>query len=339
MENIKIVVPSYYTIEEGALSLIAESERTFTEMMKEVGIAELHSFEESGVVLEAVNVKQTINNIIAWFKETFETFRGYLEEALRKIKNEINKQKRNILNQAKIEEAVKNLKDDKEYGKTYEYKELGWARNVDSASEQSHWKAIHDFRAAVKKAYDSKDEDIKNIVEDGKKKLNERFGATDTDRLSAIKKFLRGEEVKVTKEYLMTNRKWNIIRDAALNYNNAAAKMKKDYNALKKETDAIIADIKKAEKELEKGDKQGFNDYINGFKATQSYMRDFASATIACINEQVRFSVMLCLRLSLAWKKKEEADKKAEEKAEVKQESAVVESTKFESELSTLFDF
>ena len=66
MENIKNVVPSYYTLEEGALSLIAESERSFTEMMKEIGISELHSFEESGVILEAVNVKETIDKGALW---------------------------------------------------------------------------------------------------------------------------------------------------------------------------------------------------------------------------------------------------------------------------------
>ena len=59
-------------------------------------------------------------------------------------------------------------------------------------------------------------------------------------------------------------------------------------------------------------------------------MKDFCVATIACINEQVRFSVMLCLRLSLSWKKKE--------KETVAKESAI-HSTKFETELSTLFDF
>lgn len=330
MENIKNVVPSYYTLEEGALYLIAESERSFTEMMKEIGISELHSFEESGVVLEAVNVKETINRVIKWFKDTFETFRGYLEEALFEIKKRIDAQKRNILDQKKIEEAVYNLKDDKEYGKTYEYKQLGWARNVKSTADQSHWKAIKDFREAVKKAYDDKDEDIKQIVEDGKKKLDERFGAKDTDRLSAIKKYLRGDEVKVTKKFLINGSKWNLIRETAINYNTAASKIKKEYNELKKETDTIISDIKKAQKELEKGNKQGFNDYINGMKTTQMYMRDFASATISCIGEEARFATMLCLRLSLAWKKKE--------KAEVKHESAI-HTTKFESELATLFDF
>lgn len=330
MENIKNVVPSYYTLEEGALSLIAESERSFTEMMKEIGISELHSFEESGVILEAFNIKETINKVIKWFKDTFEKFKDYLEKALFEIKKRIDAQKRNILDQNKIEEAVYNLKDDKEYGKTYEYKQLGWARNVKSTADQSHWKAIKDFRTAVKKAYDDKDEDIKNIVEDGKKKLNERFGATDTDRLSAIKKFLRGEEVKVTKKFLTDGSKWNLIRDTAINYNTAASKIKKEYNALKKETDDIIADIKKVQKELEKGNKQGFNDYINGMKTTQMYMRDFASATISCIGEEARFATMLCLRLSLSWKKKEKAD--------VKQESAIY-TTKFESELATLFDF
>lgn len=338
MENIKNVVPSYYTIEEGALSLIAESERSFTEMMKEIGISELHSFEESGVILEADNVDSTIDRIIEWFKQAFKDFKEYLDKALNKLRDQISKSKQTILPQNKIEEAVKNLKDDKEYGKTYEYKELGWARNTDSGAEQSHWKAIKDFRADVKKAYDTNDENIKNIVEDGKKKLDERFGVTDTNRISAIKKFLRGDEVKVTKAYLTDGRRWNIIRETAIDYGHVVSKMKKDYNTLKKETDAIIANIKEAQKKLKKGDKQGFNDYINGFKATQSYMREFSSATIACISEQIRFSVMLCLRLSLAWKKKEEADKKAEEKAEVKQESAI-HSTKFETELSTLFDF
>ena len=334
MENIKNVVPSYYTLEEGALSLIAESERSFTEMMKEIGISELHSFEESGVVLEAGAVKATIDKVIKWFKDTFEAFKGYLEKALFEIKKRIDAQKRNILDQNKIKEAVQNLKDDKDYGKTYEYKELGWARNVESASDQSHWKAIKDFRAAVKKAYDDKDEDIKNIVEAEKKKLDERFGAKDSDRLSAIKKFLRGKEVKVTKEFLTKGSKWNLIRDCAVNYSTAASKIKKDYNALKKETDNIISDIKKAQKELESGNKQGFSEYVSGMKTTQTYMRDFASATISCIGEEARFATMLCLRLSLAWKKKEEKDKKED----VKQESAM-QTTKFETELSTLFDF
>lgn len=330
--GIKNVVPSYFTIEEGALSLIAESELAFTEMMKEIGISELHSFEESGVVLEAVNIKATIDKIINWFKEAFESFRGYLDKALMEIKRRIDAQKRNILKQDKIRAAVENLKPDKEYGKTYEYKELGWARNVESTSEQSHWKAVLDYRKAVIKAYEDKDDDIKNIVDEGKKKLDERFGASDSDRKTAIKKFLRGEEVVVTKEFLQKNNNWNLIRECAIDFGTSSSKIKKDYNAIKKETDEIIKNIKKAQKELEDGNKKGFAEYISGLKSVQMYMTAFSSATIACINEQVRFSVMICLKLSLAWKKKEE------KKEEVKQESAI-QTTKFESELATLFDF
>lgn len=335
--GIKNVVPSYFSIEEGALSLIAESELAFTEMMKEIGISELHSFEESGIVMEAANVKETINKIINWFKEAFESFKGYLDDALWEIKKRIDAQKRNILNQDKIKAAVENLKPDKEYGKTYEYKELGWARSLESTSEQSHWKAVLDYRKAVIKAYEDKDDDIKNIVDEGKKKLDERFGASDSDRKSAIKKFLRGEEVAVTKEFLQKNSKWNLIRECAIDFGTSSSKIKKDYNAIKKETDEIIKNIKKAQRELEDGNKKGFAEYISGLKSVQMYMTAFSSATIACINEQVRFSVMLSLKLSLAWKKKEES-KAAEEKKENVKESAM-ETTKFESELATLFDF
>ena len=73
--GIRDIVPSYATIDEGALLLIEESNKTFNGILQSVGIAELQSFEESGdvVVYEAggEKIKTIINTIINTSSFTF----------------------------------------------------------------------------------------------------------------------------------------------------------------------------------------------------------------------------------------------------------------------------
>ena len=352
MSDVRLI-PSYATIEEGAFSLIAESERSFTEMMKDIGISELHSFEESGIVMEAVNVKETIGKIVKWFEEQWEKIKKFVDECLVKIQKKISEAKKNVVKWDKFKKAVENLKaGDKVYATTYEYPHLD--KMADGSDELM--KKVGDYDLALRSDFSKQKKivkdggyvvgDLKEVKEDleGYKKgiIDAIGGENDTKSIKKIKEYIRGKEVNVDKTYIVNHSR--AIYDCATEYNEAARQLKKLYNEAKK---GYAADIKfiKERKEEEYG---YLNVYLPYLKFGKDMYRDLLTTTIGCVSERVRTSMMICLKVSLAIKAKEEKGTGEASsgviidtdgsKGEVAEESAI-QTTKFESELATLFDF
>lgn len=347
MENIKNVVPSYFTIEEGALSLIAESERTFTEMMKEVGISELHSFEETGLIHEAYNVRQTINKIITWFEDQWDKIRKFIDSCLDAIDKKISEVKKKIIKSDLLQPAIGSIKNaDKVFATTYEYPHL---KEV-SEEEGPLFKAANDFSLLLFSDYQKKTsvikndsyevrikdipdtiKDIREFLEEEKNNVVKKLiaagveGGNDSDRIASIKKYIRGKEVKVNKEYMKAH--YKEIYHAATDYNTSARQLKRSYNNAKRTYDRAIRFIKERKEE----EYSYITAYLPYLKFGKEIYRDILLSSAACVTENVRTNIMLCLKISLAVKGEEEKKEKIGESA--------IHSTKFETELSTLFDF
>ena len=354
MENIKNVVPSYFTIEEGALSLIAESERTFTEMMKEVGISELHSFEETGLIHEASNVRETINKIVTWFEDQWDKIRKFIDNCLDAIDKKISEAKKKIIKSEQLQAAIGGIKNaDKVFATTYEYPHLKEVSEEDGPL----FKAANDFSLLIFSDYQrntsvikdggydtrikdipDKIKDIKEFLEKEKRGVIDKLSAagvesgTDSDRVSSIKKYIRGKEVKVDKAYMRAH--YKEIYHAATDYNTSARQLKRAYNNAKREYDRAIRFIKERKEE----EYSYITAYLPYLKFGKEIYRDILLSSAACVTENVRANMMLCLKISLAVKGKEEK-KENNDKKEVKVGESAIHSTKFETELSTLFDF
>lgn len=355
--GIRDIVPSYATIDEGALLLIEESNKTFNGILQSVGIAELQSFEESGdvVVYEAggEKIKTIINKIVEWLKKTFEEFKGWLDKQLSKMQTKVNEFKDKVKDKRtdRLSKMAARLVDkDKEgkvktFGKTYEYKNLEAMMNVNGTV----WKDIIGYTLIVRsdfnKAKDMRSEinadELASAFDDQKKKIIKNIDATFNQNLLTnpaplqmmIKEYIRGKEIDIDKAYIQNN--INDMVAYSFDFSKSKNAVKKVYNGLKKDFDSDIKEINKY-----KNDAVAFNNltkYLSYLKWGKNVAIAAGTATVSCMWEKVFKDMTIVLRLHVAAKQKEEKEAKAESKPA--NESAVIEPTSFQTELASLFNF
>lgn len=336
-------VPSYAAPHEVGLYLAVETERSFNEMMQSIGIEELHSFEENGVVvLEAdaaeASKEKKANKIIQWIKDRWEDLKKLFDQALKGIQNLIETAKKKIAallgsakNKESIVKIVDRLKETKKdgskiyFGKDYQWTEFDSVCKGQSIINHST-KAYEDFaKRAVDGSMNYKDE-----KDDLDKKVAAHLGIkgelTTAEIAKAINTRMRGNEIEVDKAYLKSN--IDKIFESATNYNENAAKLASFLKEVKK----AFNNAEKAVKAAARKDKTDEN--LAGAAHIVREESKFFTAVSSTIVTNVRLhtnnSIRIILRLAIAAKKKEEVKATGE--------SAIVPSS-FQTELASLFEF
>jgi hypothetical protein len=351
------VIPAYASVEEHALYTIASVEESFTNICKEIGIYELSvCIEAEGkfgdkvkVAYDKSKLKVVWDKIAKFFRELWQKFQDLCATVKKKIsdfvKDKVSKFKETKLNAKDLEEAIKASKEDRWSGK-------GIDTNDDVAKllVTSVKRATEDVCAAIGAAKDDPEKIAEINVEEiyGKKCLSKIEGLAESDYTNAAKirdavKKAVMDEIKLTKDYAANNVKQYVSRNAVSEF---VDYIKKPYNETKAALDTLIKETKKANTD------NGFKSYI---KAATVATR-INSAVVGAI--EAAYVKRLIFEFGVVFKAATFAALKSKAKEEAKQESAqvegevvttesapevkdepVTESSTFQTELASLFNF
>lgn len=342
MEMIKAshIIPDYASIEESALYVIEHMESNFTEMMQQIGIEELHSVEETGLVLESEDESEKkVNKIIEWLKSIWAGIKGLYEKALNGIKKHIETLNNKISSKIKnnLQKAADNLKEDAKFGEGFE-----WKRYTDVINgSDSIWTAIDEFGKVadhlsynpdVKYSVDNTKEDIKKAKDKMFSKIN-IDGITAENATGKISEAIKGDKITIDKAYVKAN--FADLYTAAFDYSKTAGSLKKSINTIKKSFDQSINNVKGWKN---KENKAGVKEQISAIKDAKKMYVCLSSSVVSCLAQRHNEAARVMLKIALAVKAKEEKEAKAKDAESAKHESAIVPAS-FQTELTSLFDF
>ncbi len=341
MEMIKAshIIPDYASIEESALYVIEHMESNFTEMMQQIGIEELHSVEETGLVLESEDESEKkVNKIIEWLKSIWAGIKGLYEKALNGIKKHIETLNDKISSKIKnnLQKAADNLKEDAKFGEGFE-----WKRYTDVINgSDSIWTAIEAFgKKAENMKYQPNEYSAsatKSFVNDAKDAM---FGAMKIDGITAenatgkISEAIKGDKITIDKAYVKAN--FADLYTAAFDYSKTAGSLKKSINTIKKSFDQSINTVKGWKN---KSNKSIVKEQISAIKDAKKMYVCLSSSVVSCLAQRHNEAARVMLKIALAVKAKEEKEAKAKDAESAKHESTIVPAS-FQTELTSLFDF
>lgn len=332
------VIPAYASLDEAALYVIERSESDFNEMMKQIGLKELGVLETTGtqVVYEGAKLKELVATIVKWLQDRWADVQGLFNKALNFFKGKVEEFKTRTQGKKLADlKARANKLVDKEFGKTYEYASF----NEIVEGSGSLWSAVNSFQKGINELqwkYTSvKDDTTATDANEMKEKMDEmktsllkafdlEASAKESDVKEAVKKTIRGKEVTINKAYIQNNIEG--MFDSAVNYSKISGKVKKQFNVIKKGFDE---DIKAVKKERKTANESYLNMYLPYLKFGKNVTTAIAGATIQTIKEKMSTDMRMVLKLAVS----------KTEKAEAKNESAVMESTTYQTELASLFNF
>jgi len=329
------VIPDYANPCEYGYYLALNLEESFNAMMQEIGIRELHSLEENGaVVLEdgesAASTEKKTNAVKKFLEDAYDKIKELYGKAADFIKNHLidpAKKKINSIigSESKAHNAIKDklskikstTKDgkDKTFGKTFDWGNFDDTKYMEIADKYAKV-VINDEELAK----------INNAVEAA---FHVKGGAKGSDVKKAIDKEMRGDkEIDVTMSYIKNN--FEEIWSWATSFDVSGKKLGKSLKAAKKSFDKAGSEFKKS---------VAFKDRDDAFKATTKSVKEMSTllghiSSAVCNNIRTRttHSIKIVLRLCIAAKQKEEAEKKA-----VGESSYIPGS--FQTELASLFNF
>ena len=337
-------VPSYASPFEAGLFLAVETERSFAEMMQNIGIKELHSFEENGTaIFEMKHVgadkEKKTNAFIKWLNDRWEDIKKLFEAALKGIKGLIETASKKIHDMLgskdrkddlykRLEALNDKAKDGKEkvFGEDYAWD--GYESMHSSDAENPVYKVVNRYSNFLSKAASTENFDYQSEIDDLHNKIKDKLGIESygaKEVAKAVKDALRGEKVEITKKYLKDH--FDDYFRYATSYDETAKKISKTLNGMKRKFD----DLKKAVKDASRSNKED-KVLVNTIKIVKDEASAFSvlSGTItSCMRERVSSAIRVIVKLSISAKVKEE---------KVKQESAIVPSS-FQTELASLFNF
>lgn len=324
-KNIIRVIPDYASVEESALYVIESVEESFNLMMESIGIEELQGFEETGIIVnEAEASEKRFDKIIEWLKSIWYKIRDAFDKGLNVIKKVIDNNKNKLKNsiKEKCKKMAKNLKADKNYGEVFEWN--GFENLIECKGPT--WDALNSFDRYIKRINYAGPNDPE-IVSKNKTQLHKV--ALDVEEAFKNSENVRGKRINVTKDYIVDNFEelWKYSTD----YNNTAAKAKKAINEIKKsfiETEKVF---KQAAKNKENDNSEIIKAVVTEVKKNKVLYVKCGNMVISAIRSRCLEATRIMIRLVIAVKQREEK--------EVKAESAMIESTTFQTELASLFNF
>ena len=359
------VIPSYASVEEHALYTIASVEEAYTDLCKSIGIAEL------AAVMEAegkTNLKEKLtavkNKIVNFFKEQWEKFKGLCATARQKIKTFVNEKYKALAGKAKPDELKKAIEASKEERWTAEYKNLWVWSDLGSVDGQTLLTIITKATTAetdkiLSKLNAAKDDKEKiqdidvnalfgNVIKDKVDIKAEDFGNAGKIQTAIKDKCIKqvGGEGNGAKAYFAKN-----IAQYCANIKDTPAlfdkNIKSGYNGTKSALDKLIREVKKADSD------KAFTKMI---AAATSMLRINSAVVGACEQATLRVFVSefrivaKATLINAALNNKKEEVKSESAAPEVTDEAPVTvetpapeapvaESSTFQTELASLFNF
>ena len=334
------VIPTCASVEEHALYTIASAEESYNRIMESVGIYELSLVMEGNENKEKLSIKNVLKKFTDFVKGLWQRFQDAVKTAMDNFKTFVASKVKALtekkVDKNKIVEAIKASKDDK-------WKAEAIAKKISVDSDKANL-----FIEKAKKAVDA----VANYVESGVK--NNTTAEISVNNIFAgelgisLESFEDATKLKqAIKDKVLTIgqvRSADAVKaDAASNFGeyydelikatkNFTYALKKPYNETKKGFDTTIKNAQKLAKGTEnaKDFKPLFKSASSTLKTGSCVVNAIESAYYAEFSYLFRI-VLTGIAVSIAYKEKKE---KEEAKADVKTESSV-----YQSELSTLFNF
>lgn len=342
------MIPRWASFDEAVFYVLEHAEKNYQETMREFALDEL------GYVAEAKElkpdsesrIKQIKDSVITFIKTKVKEFMAMCNDFLQKMKktisNALDKNFYKMRNE--IKKNIDNLKD-KKYGKTYAYP--NYYSYVDGKGENiKELNAAFELTAVISNAIGKNDiADMEKDIEEGKARFYTAVHAKQGAKESEVRKGLitwfrcgssKESTIDVDKAYIKAAIEDGMI-DIATNYNKLSS--------------CVSAQVKKFKKGMDNNEKQVKADKKNNssvygvlmpaIRFASSMMMVTQGAFMSVIREKTMKDISILTRLaivSVGKKKEEKATNEATEVTE-NQEQPIEESSSYQSEIASLFDF
>lgn len=342
------VIPANVSIAEASLYVIEHSEGEFCNIIKSIGLGELAHLESTGTVItNEASIKDIFDKIIDWLKEKWGSVKELFERALTAIMNTIDSFKKKISTKEfegfkKKASLIKEKDKDgniKVYGKTYEYTKLDEMINtagpvweaLNKFNEKIHQiasKAVAvDDEGAAKEIFTDLTEAKDGITEDISKIIGKEIG-NESALVTAMVEYIRGNEVEIGKDYIIKN--IDTIYKNVTDPGKVKSEIKKQLNNTKKDYNT---DINRISKLKMKKDLTGENAkrYVEAVRKGKQISTGIIGAILTCVKQKYSAEMRILMKLAIAGKEKEVKEKT--------NESTVLESSSYQTELVSLFQW
>lgn len=243
------VFPEYCSYTEATLYIAESCEKSFNELMLNIGVNELAVFESTGsqIIYEGAKLDKFKNDVIKFFQDMWGRIKAFYEDTIGTFIKKIKESNAKKINELKLDNVNFGKDGKKTFGEVNEFKFgtmtlQGMAANAEAILEKSN----KEFDRLVEKADEKQD-----IIIDGlKDKYNARYiiseiSGIDTDRVSdackQLKAIFLGDKVKVDKKYIEDNIK---AMKEVVTGKKIPDEIKKSYNDAKKMIDESIKNVK-----------------------------------------------------------------------------------------------
>ena len=304
----KNVIPAYASLDEMAFHVLESVERDYNAIMMSVGVSELAHLEATGaeIVYEAGNgkVKELVDKATKLFKDMWEKVQGLIKKATDAFEAKATEFRKKIMTKVDskvLADRVKNLKADKSFGNTYDYKNINEysaevidkIKAVDSKVDKLYSEAVEGAKNGNVEKTNALDDALKAEVNGVIKAL-----CPSADSAKNIIKFMkddiRGGRKEVNGTWVKDN--YKTIIEEVTNLPTTKKTLKKDYNELKKSYNDAIKACRKAN-DGKHFEANAYTKTIRAYKDLRQVTIYSQQAIIGCLNERYNFyrSVMFKL--------------------------------------------
>ena len=332
------IIPKWASFDEAVYYVMEYDEHNYNNMMKSIALDELGYVMESAEEQpdNSSKIKKMKDAVVKWLNSAFESLKALFNKALQAIKEKVRSVKGRITGKAiKAAEAKLDKLKDKEYGFTYTYTELDKA--VKSSSDSaSVWKLVDDIINA--KNGGNLDAELEKAKSAFLRSLKLGEDAKEVTIRNAYMNYLRSGnpdkavKVIINKGYLQKN--FSKMAESINGYDTAADFVKKAINRDKKAVNEMIGDLKKDKK----SNSTTYSVYIPYLKFAYRMVSNVETSTISVLRERLYKDLAIVMRLvTMATPKS--ADDDEDLKVKAVGESGFMESSSYQSEVASLFDW
>lgn len=298
--TVQHVIPGYASLDEMAFHVLESVESDYNAMMMSVGVMELAHLEENGseMVYEAEGgkVKQIVDKAVEMFKSMWSKVQGLIQtalEAFEKKAQEFREKVMKKLDSKVLDARVKGLKADRNFGTTYEYKNINEYSSSVIAKIQGSDKKVEDLYTSAASASKNSNNELLNGLGD---KLDAEVKSViqslcpNAQNASSIVKMMkddiRGSRKDVNGDWVKSN--YKTIIDEVRDYPVTKKTLKSNYKALQKTYNEAIKKCKKANTD-KFFEANAYTKAIKAYKDLRQVTIYCQQAVISCLNERQGF--------------------------------------------------
>lgn len=335
-------LPSYASQEELGLHVALEAEVRFNEILESVGISELHAFE-AGVLTEAAEEKNNESiktRFLNWLKKLWEDIKGLFDKVLNFIKAQVTKvkeklrklaydKKENLKKKAEKLKATDADGKSKVFGKAHKWSGFDDAIKLEGKigrAVNGYQNAEHMMKTHLLNGTEGKETEDYSGLNDAALGALGLKEFTSADIQKAVRNIIAGEEVDVTKKYILDN--FDDLFKYATDFGEIANKVKVSLKKIQKDFDDSTKSFKDYCKKAEMNKKTAPNyaPLMKEIRKGKTVLVAISNATIATVKARSSESMGIILKLAIAGKSK------------LTNESAQIVPTAFQTELTSLFE-